>query len=233
MIRKEWFRFKKLRVLLAWIGAVILFFYAHIGETSLQLGGITMILGELIRLWSLGFVEKKGKKLAMSGPYAFTRNPLYVGNFFLGLGIIIICANWIFALVFLFGYSIIYLGTIRSEEKELEERFGQPYQDYCKNVPRIFPRLTPYQAPEATAFDWKRIIKHHEYVTALGIALLLCGIHLYYHLWIQKESVSSQVGLIIMISVIGLTLVFERLFVSDFKRMFAEGLPNLFIKKDH
>ena len=95
MLRIEWFRPKKLRVLLAWIGAPFLFIYSNVSDLSFLWGVILMAAGELIRLWSLGFVEKKGKELAMNGPYAFTRNPLYVGNFFLGLGLVTIAANWI------------------------------------------------------------------------------------------------------------------------------------------
>ena len=72
---------------------------------------------------------------------------------------------------------------------------------------------------------------HHEYVTALGIALLLCGIRLYYTLFLQKEPLGSQAGLIVIFIILSAALVFERLFISDFKRMFAEGLPNLFLKK--
>jgi len=220
-----------MRVLLAWIGAPLLCFYSHISATSFFWGAILMVLGELTRLWALSFMERKGTRLAMSGPFAFSRNPLYVGNFFLGFGVIVIAANWIIAVLFLIGYSLIYLGTIRQEEKELKERFGQVYEDYCQNVPRLFPRLTPYAAPEKTAFDWNRIVRHHEYVTVLGVALLLCGIHLYDMLYLQKASVASQMGSIVAVIVLSAFLIFERLFISDFKRMFAEGLPNLFLKK--
>ena len=231
MIRKEWFRPKKLRVLMAWIAAPVLLFYSNLNGTSFFWGAALMIAGELIRCWSLGFVEKKGWKLAMSGPYALTRNPLYVGNFFLGLGLVVIAANWIFVALFFIGFTFIYLGTIRGEEKELLERFGATYENYCKNVPRLFPRFTPSKAPEPNSFDWNRIVMHHEYVTALGIALLLCGIRLYYTLFLQKEPLGSQAGLIVIFIILSAALVFERLFISDFKRMFAEGLPNLFLKK--
>jgi len=231
MLRPEWFRPKKLRVLLAWIGAPLLLIYSNVSDMSFRWGVIIMILGEVIRFWSLGFVEKKGKKLAMSGPYAFTRNPLYVGNFFLGLGLVVIAANWIFIAIFLIGFSLIYMGTIRGEERDLRELFGAPYEDYCKNVPRLFPRLIPYKAPEPCSFDWKRIVKHHEYVTVLGIALLFCGIHLYDELVREKDHISTQTGLIIVITIISLVLLLERVFISGFNRMFAEGLPNLFQKK--
>ena len=78
------FKFKKLRVLLAWVGGVILFLNSHSNERSFRIGIPIVIAGELMRLWSLGFIERKGKKLATCGPFAYVRNPLYVGNFLMG-----------------------------------------------------------------------------------------------------------------------------------------------------
>lgn len=231
MLRKEWFRPKKMRVLLAWIGVPFLIFYSEMTDFSYRWGGILIGVGEIIRLWALGFVERKGKKLAMRGPYAFTRNPLYVGNFFLGLGVVTIVANWYFLAVFLAGFAYIYLKTIRNEEKDLLATFGKPYADYCAEVPAVFPRLTPYKAPEPDSFDWRRILKHHEYVTGLGIALMLCCIHLYDELFVEKDPIESQLALIVITAVLAVALIAERIFVSDFKTKFAQGMPNLFLKK--
>lgn len=231
MLRKEWFRPKKMRVLLAWIAMPFLIYYSTTNDTNYRWGVILLIIGEVIRVWALGFVEKKGGKLAMSGPYAFTRNPLYVGNFFLGLGIAIICANWIILGLFLVGFTAIYVGTIRGEEKDLLALFGPHYETYCKNVPRFFPRLTPYSSPTPDTFQWQRIIKHHEYVTILGLILAICGIHLYDELFIEKDSLASQAILLAVTVMIIFVLALERIFISNFKSMFAEGLPNLFLKK--
>lgn len=231
MIRKEWFRPKKLRVLLAWAGALLLFTHSHVTDMSFRWGVILMLIGEAIRFSALGFVEKKGKKLAMSGPYAFVRNPLYVGNFFLGLGLVVIVANWFFIAIFLVGFPIIYLKTIHNEEKDLRELFGASYENYYKNVPRIFPRFIPYQSQEPCSFNWKRIWRHHEYVTVLGIALLLCGIHLYDELVREKDTLVSQQWLIIAIVIIAGALLLERIFISDLKKKFSDGLPNIFTKR--
>lgn len=231
MIRKEWFRFKKMRILAAWLGVPLLIFFSHIGDASYGWGAALMILGELVRLWALGFVERKGTKLSMSGPYALTRNPLYVGNFLLGLGVIVICANWILAAIYIIGYTVMYLGTIRNEEMELQQRFGKVYEDYCKNVPRLFPRLTPYQPSEKIPFDGKRIFKHHEYVTVLGVGLLLSGFYLYKEIFVEKNAPSTQTGWIVFSVAIAVLLILERLFISNFKNKFAEGLPDLFLKK--
>lgn len=219
----QWqFQFKKLRILLAWLAAPLLIYYSKISDPSFLWGTALILLGELIRLWSLGFVEKKGQRLAMSGPYAFIRNPLYFGNFFLGLGVIVICSNGIIAAIFITGFTIMYLGTIRQEEKELKERFGKTYEDYCKDVPALFPRLFPYAAPEKDFFDWRRIFKHHEYVTVLGIILLLCGIHLYDEIFIEKELFSTQRGLIFFTAIVAIILILERLFISRLPETFIQ-----------
>jgi len=191
---------------------------------SFQWGTVLVLIGELIRFWALGFVEKKGQKLAMSGPYAFVRNPLYVGNFFLGLGVVVIVWNWVILVLFLAGFFGIYTGTIRGEEKHLREMFGKPYEDYCKNVPSFFPRSTPYAAPAQDSFLWGRIVKHHEYITVAGILLMLMMIRLYDALFLAKESASHQMPLIVAAAGVALALVLERVFVSRLHITFFERL---------
>lgn len=217
--------------MLSWIAVPFLVFFSTTNDTNFHWGAILMIAGELVRIWSLGFVEEKGEILAMNGPYAFTRNPLYIGNFFLGLGIAVICANWIILALFIIGFAVIYRKTILNEEKDLLERRGAMYENYCKNVPRFFPRLIPYRSPVKVSFDWRRVIKHHEYVTILGIILALCGIRLYDKLFCEKDPIASQTGLIAVTAIIILILALERFFISNFKKTFEEGFPNLFHKK--
>jgi protein-S-isoprenylcysteine O-methyltransferase Ste14 len=219
-----WFKFKKIRLLLAWGSIPILLLCSNMNDRSFRWGIVLMLTGELIRFWALGFVEKKGQKLAVSGPYAFVRNPLYVGNFFLGLGVAVIVWNGIILVLFLAGFLGIYTGTIRGEEKHLREIFGKPYEDYCRNVPSFLPRLTPYAAPAKDSFLWSRIIKHHEYITVLGIALVLMLIHLYDELFLAKEPLEHQTILIVITAIVALALVLERIFVSRLHITFFERL---------
>lgn len=226
-----WFKFKKMRLLLAWGSIPVLLYYANMSARSFQWGTVLVIVGELIRFWALGFVEKKGQKLAMSGPYAFVRNPLYVGNFFLGLGVVVIVSNWIILVLFLAGFLGIYAGTIRGEEKHLQGMFGKPYEDYCKNVPSFFPRFTPYAAPEKGSFLWSRIVKHHEYITVAGILLMLMLIHLYDRLFLAKVSLEQETPLIVATVVVALALILERVFVSRLHVTFFERLREIDVNK--
>ena len=230
MAIQGWFKFKKMRLIVAWASIPVLLLCARLNDQSFRWGIVIVLLGEGIRFWALGYMEKKGQKLAMSGPYAFVRNPLYVGNFFLGLGVAVIVGNWIITILFLAGFLGIYSGTIRGEEKHLLGMFGKTFEEYCKAVPPFFPRLTPYKAPEKDSFLWSRIIKHHEYITALGIALMLILIHLYDELFLAKEPLAHQIPLLIAAGVVILVLALERVFVSRlhitfFKRLFEKNDP--------
>ena len=180
------FRFKKLRILLAWIGGVVLFFNSHISDTGFRQGVPWVVIGELIRLWASGYLQKKGKQLATAGPFAHVRNPLYVGNFFIGLGVCVISRNVPFLILFLIGFGILYAGTIHQEEKELKERFGKAYECYQKEVPRFLPRLTPYPGREKAAFQWRLLLKHREQVALLGIVLLLAGLYLWEEMVVER-----------------------------------------------
>lgn len=224
MALSGWFKFKKMRLLLAWGSIPILLLCSHMNVRSFQWGTVLVVIGELIRFWALGFVEKKGQKLAMSGPYAFVRNPLYVGNFFLGLGVAVIVWNWIIMVLFFAGFLGIYTGTIRGEEKHLQGMFGQSYEEYCKNVPSFLPRLTPYAAPTQDSFLWSRIVKHHEYITVAGILLMLMMIQLYDKLFLAKEPAAQEMPLIIAAAVVTLALVLERVFVSRLHITFFQRL---------
>ncbi len=221
---RGWFKFKKIRLLLAWGSIPILLLCSNMTDQSFRWGIVFLVIGEAIRFWALGFMEKKGKKLAMSGPYAFVRNPLYVGNFFLGLGVAVIVWNWIIGVIFLVGFFGIYAGTIRGEEKHLLEMFGKTYEDYCKFVPPFFPRLTPYAAPGKDPFLWSRIVKHHEYITVLGIILMVILIHLYDDLFLAKEALSKEMPLVIAAGIVTLALALERIFVSRLHITFFERL---------
>ena len=224
MAIQGWFQFKKVRLLLAWGAIPILLHYSNMTPRSFQWGAVLMVVGEMIRFWALGFMEKKGQKLAMSGPYAFVRNPLYVGNFFLGLGVAVLVHNWIILALFLAGFLGIYSGTIRGEEKHLQEVFGKTFEDYCQNVPAFFPRFSPYEAPAQDSFLWSRITKHHEYITVMGIALVLLLIQLYDKLFLAKEPAAQHLYLITAAGIVVLVLVLERVFVSRLHITFFERL---------
>ena len=126
-----------------------------------------VLLGEFIRVWSSGHI-KKNKQLATDGPYAYTRNPLYLGSFFIALGFVVMSNNlWVF-LIFSVAFTSIYWGVIRFEEEFLSRTFGDDFASYVKMVPCFIPRLTP-KPYQRGGFDWALVWKHREFQAWLGI----------------------------------------------------------------
>ena len=205
------FQFKKLRLLLAWLGGILLLLNTHINDTSFRWGIPFIIVGELIRIFASGYLEKKGRKLASSGPFAYVRNPLYIGNFFLGLGVVILSNNWINTGIFILGFFILYVGTVKKEERVLQEEFGAAYTDYKNEVPRFFPRLTPYSKTSHEPFRWLSVLKHREYITIAGVTILIAGFYIFEELREGERIVNffkmQTAGVFIAVAVI--VLIFE------------------------
>jgi protein-S-isoprenylcysteine O-methyltransferase Ste14 len=112
----------------------------------LGLGGLLAAVGLVIRASAAGVIRKE-KQLATSGIYAHTRNPLYLGSFFLGLGVTVAGGQWIFVVLFALFFITVYGRTMRGEAALLEGLFGEAYRDYARNVPLLFPRPSAYRAP--------------------------------------------------------------------------------------
>ena len=136
---------------------------------TLIIGGATAVIGLLIRAWASGHI-RKNQTLAISGPYRYTRNPLYLGSFILGIGFTIAAGAWwfVFLLVFVALFLGIYLPVMRVEASELEEIFGAEYKDYTKRVPLFFPRFTAGEKSEIN-FDFDLYLRYREYQAAIGL----------------------------------------------------------------
>lgn len=161
---------RKVRLRLVWLLILPFLWYARPTPTLLVAGLILAAVGLWIRARAAGFIRKE-EALATSGPYAHTRNPLYLGSFFLGLGVTVAGGQWIFILLFLGFFAVVYGRTIRGEAELLEGLFGDAYRHYASNVPLLLPRLTPYEAPGASVshgFDLERWKGNKEYEALLG-----------------------------------------------------------------
>lgn len=131
--------------------------------------------GLWLRGYAAGYV-KKNRELTQTGPYAHTRNPLYLGSMLMAAGFAGALMSWPVALLLAVGFLVIYVPVIASEERFLRATFPG-FDDYCRRVPRLLPRLTPAQAPagEAGRFSFTLYRKHREYNALIGAALLyLC-----------------------------------------------------------
>jgi protein-S-isoprenylcysteine O-methyltransferase Ste14 len=143
---------------------------------------LLVIPGLLLRGYASGYV-KKNAELTVTGPYAHTRNPLYLGSILIAFGFALAAKNIWIAIVLAVLFALIYVPTIRAEEEFLKSAFPD-FEAYCARVPRIFPRLTPAQIPTKTEgsapgeFSSALYEKHREYNALIGAAAIYAALAL-------------------------------------------------------
>jgi protein-S-isoprenylcysteine O-methyltransferase Ste14 len=142
---------------------------------TLIVGTSIAFAGLLIRAWAAGHIVKNDR-LATTGPYAHTRNPLYFGSFLIAAGFAI-AAHWSLLLLVIAFFVLIYGPTIRDEGVGIRARFPDAYDEWERNVPSFVPRPTPWRAatgaPEREGFDLQLYMRHGEWRAALGFAAVL------------------------------------------------------------
>ena len=130
----------KTRVVIAWVFAILLILSAHIYPT--WPGLVLCFIGAALRYWASGYL-RKDQHPAVGGPYALTRNPLYLGTWLMAIGIAWSIENPWLTVAGTVIFGAIYHFIILDEETKLEGIFGDHYTTYCKTVPRFLPRLFP------------------------------------------------------------------------------------------
>jgi protein-S-isoprenylcysteine O-methyltransferase Ste14 len=145
---------------------------AHPTARSIAAGSCISLIGLLIRALASGHVTKN-EQLTTSGPYAYTRNPLYFGSLVIAAGFAVASRSWWIALIAAAMFFVIYIPVIRGEEGFLRSHFPE-FDEYAHHVPRLFPRLRPYQK-SANSFSWELYWKHREYNAALGAAFMIAA----------------------------------------------------------
>lgn len=205
-------RFKKLRLWLAYPFFIVYPFLVRPTNFSFSLGVAVMALGMVLRFWASGHISKS-TLLATSGPYAYTRNPLYLGNFIIGLGIGIISAHRGLLAYYIFVFSILYLGTIQEEQKNLEKKFGEAYQSYLACVPAFFPSLRAYQKAEKKKFDIRLSFKNGEFIRLSGFSLLILFFYLWRSFVLQKDHLQKANTAVIFVFVVFLFLLWFNIFI--------------------
>ncbi|MCU1296575.1 MAG: putative protein-S-isoprenylcysteine methyltransferase-like protein [Acidobacteriaceae bacterium] len=149
---------------------------------SIFTGTLVIIPGLAVRALASGHV-KKNEELATTGPYAYTRNPLYLGSLMLAFGFVLAARSWWIAGVLLTMFFAIYLPVIYGEETFLRHRFSD-YEAYENKVPRLLPKISAPNHADVK-FSWDLYRKHREYNALIGaismIALLAAKMH-----WLSK-----------------------------------------------
>ena len=164
----DWSRIaRRIRVPLGFAFAVLYFWLARPTWESLAFGAIAIAPGLLIRALASGHV-RKNEALATSGPYAYTRNPLYLGSLLIGVGFAVAARSWWVGVVLVVMFFAIYLPVIRGEEEFLRQKFPE-FEEYSRRVPRMLPRIVPAHSADAPGgFSFELYVKHREYNALLG-----------------------------------------------------------------
>jgi hypothetical protein len=179
---------QRIRVPAGFVFAAVYLAFCRPTPGSAKAGIALAFCGLMLRTWAAGCIEK-GRELETSGPYRWTRNPLYVGSFLIGLGASIASASAWVTLAFFILFAAIYLPVMHREERELAAAFPDAFPDYRRAVPMFWPRLarsrmtsssstgrrqhwelTPDRSRTSRRFRWERLRRNREYNAIVGFA---------------------------------------------------------------
>ena len=146
------------RVFLGFVFAAIVVWLATPTPRSLMIGAAIAVIGESIRIWAAGHLEKS-KEVTQSGPYRYTRHPLYLGSSLIGIGIAVASNNQIAAVIVITYMLLTLTAAMRSEEAHLREKFGDAYDAYAEK--RAEPMIRQ--------FSWARAVGNREHHTIAGL----------------------------------------------------------------
>jgi protein-S-isoprenylcysteine O-methyltransferase Ste14 len=172
---------RRIRVPLGFVFAVLYFWLARPTWRSISFGAVLIVPGLLVRALASGHV-RKNEALATSGPYAYTRNPLYLGSLLIGVGFAVAARSWWVGAVLIAMFFAIYLPVIRDEETFLRGKFPE-FEEYARRVPRMWPRITPAPGVGSGEFSIDLYWKHREYQAVIGSMAMMIGLVAKMMLW--------------------------------------------------
>lgn len=171
---KSWLQ--RARVPLGFVVGGLYLWLARPNPTTLGVGAVVALAGVLVRAWAAGHIVKNGR-LATTGPYAHTRNPLYVGSFLIACGFAVMAQPWLLVVVAAF-WTLVYGPVMRREAAHVRALHTTAYDTWAAGVPMFVPRLTPWRAgdrrPSSEAgsrFDPRLYLYHKEWQAGLVYVL--------------------------------------------------------------
>jgi protein-S-isoprenylcysteine O-methyltransferase Ste14 len=166
--------FVRWRVRLGYPLAVAVLWFARPTPRSIGIGAVIGLIGLWLRAYAAGYLQKH-EILTVTGPYARTRNPLYLGSAILAVGVAVATHSWMSSVFLGVYFTIFYPIVMRREEAELREHYGARFDEYARAVPLFIPRVTAAKFPRSNggAFSLAQYKKNREYQAAIGFLLLL------------------------------------------------------------
>ncbi|HWX53950.1 MAG TPA: isoprenylcysteine carboxylmethyltransferase family protein [Verrucomicrobiae bacterium] len=161
------------RVPLGFLFAGAFIWFAHPGWKSVAAGWVIVVAGLLVRATASGHIRKNAE-LTTTGPYAYVRNPLYLGSILIAIGFMVAARNWWIALGAAAMFLFIYVPVVRAEEKYLRATFVE-YGEYSARVSSFWPRATAYRSGDnhVAMFSRELYLRHREYNALIGSVLVL------------------------------------------------------------
>jgi protein-S-isoprenylcysteine O-methyltransferase Ste14 len=157
----------------------------NINPAWFAVGCIVAFFGELIQLWCFASLDKN-KMLAVKGPYMLMRNPMYIGRFFLLLGVLLLAGNGWIVFIFIVVYYFYMVNRVKREEAKLQPLFGESYRKYCQKVNRFVPSLKAVDWGSLFFFRWNLLLKNNGHWNF--IAMLVCFFIFYFVTFIYSTS---------------------------------------------
>lgn len=185
---KRLVRWFKPRFIMNYLMGLYAVLFATATDASIRHGLGIVVVGLLLRGCANGYAIKT-EELTVSGPYAYTRNPLYVGSFLIMFGMLIILQipvlmSLMFTLLFVL---LVFKETVRKEERLLLEKFGAKYKDYKRNVPAFLPTAIPYRNGDRWGWSLKRYLVSQEYKIAIWTLVFVIFFHLKNEIFVEEE----------------------------------------------
>jgi len=159
----------RLRFVIALPAAAMLFLLTDRGP--MWPGVVVALAGEFLQLWATAHL-RKNVQVVTSGPYAWLRNPMYAGRFFVGLGFALLTWRWFIIVPYVILYTLYAQARVLGEERYLRGRFGDEYRTYCTTVRRWLP-LPPRERLSDNRWSWQAVWRNHELRVALGVVVAL------------------------------------------------------------
>jgi protein-S-isoprenylcysteine O-methyltransferase Ste14 len=165
---------RRIRVPLGFVLAIAYWWLARPQWWSLAAGACITLAGIWLRALASGHVQKN-RQVTTSGPYAYTRNPLYLGSIVIAAGFALAARSLWIVVMLLVLFVVVYVPVIRAEEAFLRSQFPA-YEDYARRVPRLIPRLRAASDKAGVVFSRKLYLKHREYNSLLGAAGMIIAL---------------------------------------------------------
>lgn len=144
---------------------LLLIFFAHPTLSSFLVGLILIVPGEALRIWACGHL-KKNKEVTTTGPYAYVKNPLYLGTLFIMTGFCIMTRNYYIMGLGIAIFLIYYIPFKKKAESDrLQQIFGETWSQYDKNVPDYIPNIYPYTRKSPHKWNFTLVKENSEFGT--------------------------------------------------------------------